>query len=131
MSVLFHQLFQSESWKLYRNLGVFSLAFAAEDHALTILGMLHTLSGTKRAAACGLVYRDLWPGKLLAARGKELRNVIDGVVARTVIAVAPGPGLNPGTAAALIALALIVCRALVFIFVAVVALAVVGFAMRR
>src|SRR5258707_12372639 len=34
--VLFHQLFQSESWKLYRNLRVFSFTFATIHHSLAI-----------------------------------------------------------------------------------------------
>src|SRR5215471_7625879 len=73
LRVLLHQLFQSESWKLYRNLGVFSFALALVDSALTVFRMPDTLSWTKRPATATFLDRHLRSRKLLAARGKKLR----------------------------------------------------------
>src|SRR5438270_4092068 len=64
--VFFHQLFQSESWKLYRNLGVFSFTFTPVHHSLAIFGVFHALSGTKRRATCRLLHRNLRPVELFA-----------------------------------------------------------------
>src|SRR5215467_13561956 len=92
MRVLFHQLFQPESWKLYRNLGVFSFTFAPVDHPLTVLRVFHALAGTKRVPARGLLYRQLRPVELFAARSEELGDVVDGVVFRSGISTAFGLG---------------------------------------
>src|SRR5438309_10828449 len=83
--VFFYQFFQSESWKLYRNLGVFSFTFAPIHHSLAIFRVFHALSGTKRAAARRLLHRNLRPIKLLAARSKEVGNVVNGIVLGTSI----------------------------------------------
>src|SRR5712672_297247 len=83
--VLFDELFQSESWKLYRNLGVFSFTFPPIHHSLAIFRMFHALAGTKRAAACHLLHRNLRPVELLASRGKEVGNVVNGIVLGTSI----------------------------------------------
>ena len=45
--VLFHQLFQSESRELYRNLGVFSFTFAPIDNSLAVFRVFHALPGTE------------------------------------------------------------------------------------
>src|ERR1041385_3827214 len=116
MRVLFHQLFQSESWKLYRNLGVFSLAFALIHNSFAIFGMFDALPRTERAAAGTLLHGDFRARELLTPRGKELGNIVDGVV------------FWPGISAAITRLgscrsALLIGRhALVFIFIAVVPL---------
>src|SRR6478609_9518042 len=112
MRVLFYQLFQSESWKLYRNLGVFSLTFTPVDHSLAIFRVFHALSGTKRATARRLLHGNLRPVELLAPRGKKFRDVVDGIVLGAGIAaiarLGPGRRLPPGMRR----------RALVFIFIA-------------
>src|SRR4249920_4091353 len=126
MRVLFHQLFQSESWKLYRNLGVFSLTFATIHHALAIFRVFHALAGTERAAARGLLHWNLRTVELLAPRGKKFGNVVDGIVLGAgIAAVRPrpaqrrrGPGA-PGFGS-------VRRHALVFIFIAEMALAVVN-----
>src|SRR6476469_6009695 len=126
MRVLFNQLFQSESWKLYRNLGVFSFTFTPVHHSLAIFRVFHALAGSKRATARRLLYRNLRPVELLAPRSKKVRNVVNGIVLGTSIsAVRPrpaqrrrGPGA-PGFGS-------VRGRALVFIFIAEMALAVVG-----
>src|SRR5690242_8489509 len=119
MRVLFYQLFQSESWKLYRNLGVFSLTFAPVDHSLAIFRVFHALAGTKRAAARGLFHRKLRPVELLASRSKEFGNVVYGIVLGTgipaVTRLGPGRRLPAGVRR----------RALVFILIAEMALAVI------
>src|SRR5262249_4266865 len=117
--VLFHQLFQSESWKLYRNLGVFSLAFALIDNSFAILGMFHALARTKRSSAGTLLHRDFRPRELLSARSKELGDIVDRVVLWPGIAAAI-TRLGPGRSALLIGR-----HALVFIFIAVMPLTVI------
>src|ERR1700731_1820376 len=113
--VLFHQLFQSESWKLYRNLGVFSFTFTPIHHSFAIFRMFHALSGTKRTATGWLFHWDLRPVEFLAPRGKEVGNVVNGIVLGTSISAVArlGAGL----------LAHIRRCALIFIFIAVMALA--------
>src|SRR5262249_31102827 len=124
LRVFLHKLFESEPWKLYRNLGAFSFAFPAVHHTFAILGMSHALSGTKCRPA-GLLLRRLGrssgQGKLLPARSEELGDVVDRVVL--------GPGVTAGACSRARRLSA-TCRrfvdTLVFIFVAVVRLAVDG-----
>src|SRR5262249_3343218 len=120
MGVFFHQLFQSESWKLYRNLGVFSFTFAAKDNAFAVLGLPDALSRTKGVDPSGLLHRELRPVELLAARGKELGDVLDGVVSR--------PGVAAAAWRARALPVTLVHRALVFVLVVVMPLGVVGIA---
>src|SRR5499427_10911565 len=97
MRVLFHQLFQPEPWKLYSNLGVFSLTFTPVDHAFAVLGVFHALSGTERVAARRLLHRHLGTIELLAAGSKELGNVVNGVVFVPGISAAARFGARAGT----------------------------------
>src|ERR1017187_10137000 len=69
--------------------------------------MTDALSGPESSAPGGLGNLDLWPRKLLPARGEELGDVIDGVVGW------------PAILAALRFLATVVHRALILIFVGV------------
>ena len=43
LRVLLHQLFQAESWELYRELGLFALTLALIDRPLTVFRMLNFL----------------------------------------------------------------------------------------
>src|SRR5215471_14514256 len=88
LSVLFHQFFQPESWKLYSNLGVFSLSFTLVDSALTIFGMLDPLAGPECPAASCLLYGDLRPRKFLSTRSKEFRNIFNRIIFWTRITTA-------------------------------------------
>jgi hypothetical protein len=60
LRVLFHQLLQAEARELYRNLGLFAVAFALIDRALSIFRMLDFLSRAKSAAAFWCLNRQLW-----------------------------------------------------------------------
>src|SRR6267154_909923 len=92
--VLFDELFQSESWKLYRNLGVFSFTFTPIHHSLAIFRVFHALSRSKRTASSRLLHRDLRPVELLASRGKEVGNVVNGIVLGTSISAIARPGMR-------------------------------------
>src|SRR5262249_42704963 len=117
MSVFLHQLLQSKSGKLYSNLGAFSFAFPLVDHALAVLGMAHPLAGPEgRPAACRLrLGRRLRKRELLAARGEEFSDVLNGIVLGSGVTAArllPGRRVSTGA-----------CRrhALVFVLVTVMA----------
>src|SRR5262249_4804136 len=120
MRVLFHQLFQSESRKLYRNLGIFSLSFAPINNALAVFRVFHTLSGAEGVAACGFLHGHLRTIELLATRSKELRDVVDRVVLWPSVAAGSGSGLPTS-----ITLPVVARYALVFVFIAVMAVAVI------
>src|ERR1700757_3072231 len=66
LGILLHQLLQPEPRELYRNLGVFPISFSLVDGALSVFRMPHFLAGAEA---------------LLPPRGKELGDVVDGVVA--------------------------------------------------
>src|SRR5438445_1941414 len=80
LGVLLYQLLQTEARELYRNLGLFTFSFALIDQAFAIFGMAHLLSRTESSIASGLLQRHLGNVEFLAARGKELGNVINRVV---------------------------------------------------
>src|SRR5882757_2554295 len=80
LRVLLHQLLQTEARELYRNLCIFPISFALIDRPFAVFRMLDLLSGTKSALARGLFHRQLRDMELLAAGGKKLGNVVDGVV---------------------------------------------------
>src|SRR5579863_4341593 len=120
LGILLYQLFQAESWKLYRNLGVFPIAFAPVDRAFTIFGVSDALARLESSpsSCCGHLY--LRPAKLLATRGKELGNVVDGVISR------------PGVRRTLLRLRTAILRTLIFVLVSVVAAgSVIGFGVAR
>src|SRR6185437_218336 len=77
----FHQFFYTEPRKLYRNFRVFPVSFAPEDHPFAILWMSHTLPAAKSCFAGRLFHRQLRARKLLSARAKKLRDVVDGTAA--------------------------------------------------
>src|SRR5512140_1340346 len=116
--VLLDQLFQSESWKLYRNLGVFSFTFTPVHHSLAIFRVFHTLSGTKRAAARRLFDRNLRPVELLAPRRKEVGNVVNRIVLGTRISAVPRLGVSRLPTG-------MRRRALIFVLIAVMARAII------
>src|SRR5208282_3030527 len=80
LRVLLHQLLQSEARELYRNLSFFAFSFSLVDRPFAIFGMPHLLPGAESALAGRLFHPRFRDGKFLAARGKELGNVLDGVV---------------------------------------------------
>src|SRR4051794_10775626 len=53
LGVLFDQLFQTVSWKLYRNLRVFPISLALVDHSLAVLRMANALTGLESGASRG------------------------------------------------------------------------------
>src|SRR5579862_5167612 len=109
LPILLHQLLQPEPWELYRNLGVFPISFSLVDGSLTIFWMPDFLARPEAALAFGLFDNGLRQVELLPPRGKEFRNIVDGVVALAGIGRlgAFGPLADP-------------CRALIFVFVGVV-----------
>src|SRR5262245_15235090 len=95
LCVFLYELLESEPWKLYRNLGAFTFAFPAVDHAFAVLRMADALAGTKRRPAGFLLRRlgrGLGQGKFLAPRGEEFRDVVNGVVPWTRVAAAAARG---------------------------------------
>src|SRR5580658_5065584 len=116
LGILFHQLLQAEARKLYSNLGFFAFSFALVDRPLAIFGMPNLLARPESALAGGLFDRRFWHTELLPARGKELGNVLDGVV---------GLGRSRGLLAAGLSRARSPACALVLVFVGVVRVAVV------
>src|SRR6201994_1362612 len=81
LGILLHQLLQPEPRELYRNLGIFPISFSLEDGAFPVFRMTHLLPRTKAFLSFGLLDHGLGQTKLLSPRGKELGNVVDGVVA--------------------------------------------------
>src|ERR1019366_9878265 len=82
LGVFLDQLFQTESMKLYRNLGVFPIAFAMIDHSFAIFGVVDAVSLAQSAPSGALVEVHLRAGKLFAARGEKVGDVVDGIVGR-------------------------------------------------
>src|SRR5579864_588904 len=81
--------------------------------------MFHALSGAKRAAACRLLHRNLRPGEFLAPRSEEVSDVVNGIVLGTSISAVTWLGM-PRLSAGMR------WHALVFILIAVMALAKIG-----
>src|SRR5581483_173835 len=109
LRVLLHQLLQTETRELYRNLGIFPISFALIDRAFAIFWVANLLAGPEAFLAGGRLNRNLGQRELLPPRGKKLGNVVDrvvglaGVALRLAMPGARGPG-----------------RALIFVFVGVV-----------
>ena len=80
LGILLHQLLQAEAWKLYRNLGFFAFSFALVNGSFPVLRMPDSLPRAESALARGFLDRSFRDGKLLAPAGKELGDVLDGVV---------------------------------------------------
>src|SRR5271157_2212644 len=108
LGVFLDQLFQTELGKLYKNLRVGPIALALEYRPFTVLGMTHALSGAESGVPGGFWGLDFWPRKPLPTRGKELRDVVDGVICRSAVRTATR------------CLAARVSRTLVLVFVGVV-----------
>src|SRR5579872_3865670 len=89
LSVLLHQLLQTEARKLYRNLGLFTVSFAMIDGAFAIFGMLHLLPGPKSLFAFGFIERQLRYGKFLPARCEKLRDVVNRIVTASRVSRSP------------------------------------------
>src|SRR5205085_10747927 len=109
LSILLDQLLQPEPWELYRNLRVFTVSFPLVHSALAIFGVPHLLSWAKAPLPFWLLDGHLGQVEFLAARGKELGDIVDGVVAFGRIG---GLRLAPGWR--------LPTRALIFVFVRVV-----------
>src|SRR5579864_8504421 len=114
LGVLLHQLLQAEARELYRNLRFFAFSLALVNRTLAILGMPNPLSGAKSALTRGLFDRRFRDGKLLAAAGEELRDVLN-----RVVQAARGRGLRGPSVAA--ALRRTPSCTLIFVFVRIVA----------
>src|SRR5581483_10265002 len=95
LGVLLHQCFQAEAWKLYSNLGVFAFSFAAKHRSLAEFGVANFLTGPESALPGRLRNGHSGPGKLLAARGEELGDVVDRVVGRAGVGSAFGLPSGP------------------------------------
>jgi hypothetical protein len=91
LGILLHQLLQAEARELYRNLGFFAFSFAQVDRAFAIFRVTDFLAGAESALAGRLFDGRFRNGKLLAAAGEELGDVLDGVVGA-----GRGCGLLPG-----------------------------------
>jgi len=114
---LLHKLLHAELRELYCNLRVVAVALAAEDHAVPILGMPDALSALETDNASWLWDRQLGPLRARAhTAGKEARDVIDRarITARLAATVTSFLTISTGRG-----------RALIFIFVTVVALPIV------
>src|SRR5271163_3983806 len=72
---LLHQLFHAELCKLYRNLRIITVSFAAEDHALAVFRMANTLSTAKAGGSRRNRNLQLRPAPAGLARGKKLGDV--------------------------------------------------------
>src|SRR5208282_2545459 len=80
LRILLYQLLQAEARELYRNLGFFAFSFSLVDRALAIFRMAHLLPGAESALASRLFDRRLGNAEFLSPRGKELGDVLDGVI---------------------------------------------------
>jgi hypothetical protein len=67
---------------LYRKLGFVSVALALEYRSLAILRMSYALAGAESGLPSRRWHRNLRTGKLLAARGEEVGDVVNRVVGR-------------------------------------------------
>ena len=103
LGVFLDQFLQAESMKLYRNLGVIPIALAMIDDSFAVFRMADAVSleqsrgprqsrgwiaGVESAACGGRLRRGLGAGELLTARGKEVGDVVDGVVGRAGVGAA-------------------------------------------
>src|SRR5258706_103569 len=86
LGVLLHQLFQTEALKLYRNLGVATLAFATVHNSFAIFRMANVLARLKGGPHRRLWLRHLGNAELLPARCEKLGDVADGIVGGAGIA---------------------------------------------
>src|SRR5262252_8004604 len=80
LGVLFHQLLQTETRELYRNLRLFPISFPLIDSTLAVFGVADFLAGEESFLAFRLFDREFGQIELLAPRGEELGDVVDGVV---------------------------------------------------
>src|SRR5260370_17789777 len=122
LGIPLHQLLQAEARKLYSNLDVFAFSFALVDGSLAVFGMANLLAGAKSALAGGRFSRWFWDCELLAARGEELGDIFDELVVLGrcggLLAACRGAGAPPA-------------YALVFVFVGVMSIGVMGGASPR
>src|SRR5262249_48022663 len=77
LGVLLHQLLQTKSRELYRNLGLFPISFALVDGSLAVFGMANLLARPKALLAGRRLNRHLGQGKFLSPRGEELGDILD------------------------------------------------------
>src|ERR1700756_1161579 len=80
LRVFLHQLLQAEARELYRNLGFFTFSFALVHRTLAIFGMADLLSRSESSLTFDVFHLPFWQLEFAATRGKELGNVVDGVV---------------------------------------------------
>src|SRR5215469_2111978 len=80
LRVLLHQLLQTEARELYRDLGLFPISFPLIDSTLAVFGVAYFLAGPESLLAFRLFDREFGQVELLAPRGEELGDVVDGVV---------------------------------------------------
>src|SRR6266704_1165047 len=127
MRVLLHQLLQSESRELYRNLSGFSFTLSTIDDSFAILRVFHPLSGPESMAACGLLHRYLGAVELLTTRSKKVGNIVD----RIVFGAGIPAGFRLGWGSSARRSIRGGHRALIFIFIAVVPVSVIVAGMGR
>src|ERR1700688_4081300 len=113
LRVFLNQLLQAEARKLYSNLGFFAFSFSLVDGSFAVFGMANFLAGAEATHAGGRFQRNFRDGKLLAATGKKLGYVLDGVV---------GLGWSRGLLAGCRDAVVLPACALVFVFVGVVSI---------
>src|SRR5882757_6123047 len=111
LGILLHQLFQTEALKLYRNLGIATLALATVDDSFAIFRMANVLAGLKGRPRYRLRFGRLGNAELLSARREKLRNVANGIVNGAGIAALLLSAVARGFGG---------IRALVFIFIRIV-----------
>ena len=81
LGILLHQLLQPEPRELYRNLGVFPISFSLVDSALAVFRVADFLPRAEALLAFGFLDDCLRHIEFLAARGEELGDIVDRVVA--------------------------------------------------
>src|SRR5882724_4436070 len=111
LSILLNQLFQTEALKLYRNLGVATLALAMVDDSFAIFRMANVLAWFEGCPRHRLRFGRLGNAELLSARREKLGDVADGIVNGTGIAALLLSAVARGFGG---------IRALVFIFIRIV-----------
>src|SRR5882762_2120041 len=80
LSILLNQLFQTEALKLYRNLGVATLALATVDNSFAIFRMANVLARFEGCPRYRLWFCHLGNTELFPARREKLGDVADGIV---------------------------------------------------
>src|SRR3954447_14228262 len=81
LRVLLHQLFDTVTRELNADFSILTFAFALEHRSLAVFRMAHPHAWLEADATAGRLNVHLRTGELLAARGEELGDVVDRVVA--------------------------------------------------